>query len=545
MLPGKSQIRMNSPLCLALLSLLAAPLVAQSNATSSLMTYGDVLGQPFSAQMSGLTPNATTILIPSFLSTGSSYLVGQSGDANDMLAVGIDLAANGNYFTGTANALGTATFNLVLPNNPILLDRNIYWQGFTRPGSSGAALYQDFSNIRLMSGNQANRWQAMENRASLASANLAFTTWEVGELAGRPTKLFVCGGGPALLVDVATPYPTINRCWQVDSVSGHHTILPGVMNSGRAFHQVVKLQDGRFMAIGGIEGPYGSGNNHYTKVLNTCEIYNPVTGIWTATPNMGAYRAGCNAMVLADGRVYVAGGTSGNNAHEMHDVADLLGSAQKSTEFYNPATNTWSWGPNMTEFKAGASGLVLADGRWLVSGGITHTLLFGIPIPDFSANQQLYSPSTNSWANTGSMRDKRALGGITQLPNGNVYIAGGGGGDIFNIGPIRKTEIYNLATGVTTAKPNLTADAAFNITVTLADGRAMVVGGARGDLVDPIPLPNVWIYDDALGTLVSTTALPEAHAGGVVTVFEDGTVYCGGGESDAGVAVRTAVSHSL
>lgn len=111
MLPGKSQIRMNSPLCLALLSLLAAPLVAQSNATSSLMTYGDVLGQPFSAQMSGLTPNATTILIPSFLSTGSSYLVGQSGDANDMLAVGIDLAANGNYFTGTANALGTATFN--------------------------------------------------------------------------------------------------------------------------------------------------------------------------------------------------------------------------------------------------------------------------------------------------------------------------------------------------------------------------------------------------------------------------------------------------
>jgi hypothetical protein len=508
------------------------------------MTYGDVIGQPFSAELHGLTPNTITVLIPSFVNTGSSYLVGQTGDPNDLLTVGLDLALSGTYFTGMSNAQGKASFNLSVPNNPTLLDRNIYWQGFNRPGGGGAGQYDSFSNIRLMSLNNAGRWQETDNSASIASANLAFCTWETGEIHERPTKLFVCGGGPALLVDVSTPYPTIPRCWEVDSVTGRHTILPGTMNDARAFHQVVQLQDGRFMAIGGIQGPYGSGNNHYTKVLNSCEIYDPATGVWTATAPMGAYRAGSTAMVLPDGRVYVAGGTSGSSQHELRDVVDLLGTALKSTEYYDPATNSWSWGPSMTEFKAGAAGLVLQDGRWLVSGGVTHTLLFGIPIPDFSDNQQIYDPASGSWSNTGSLRSKRALGGIAQLPNGLVFMAGGAGGDIFNIGPIRQTEVWNPVTGNTTQKPNLSADSAFNITVVLADGRAMVVGGARGDLIDPIPINNVWYYDDTTGLVTSGTALPETHAGGVVTVFEDGTVYCGGGESDSGAAVRTAVSFS-
>ncbi|MCP4094525.1 MAG: hypothetical protein GY747_13900 [Planctomycetes bacterium] len=535
---------MNRTLCLALVGLLASPLAAQSNATSSLMTYGDIIGQPFSAEFHDLTPNTNTFLIPSFVNTGSTFLVGQTGDPNDVLTVALDLAMNGTYFTTMSNAQGEASFNLALPNNPALLDRNVYWQGFSRPGGGGAGHNDSFSNIRLMSLNHADRWQATDNRASIASSNLAYCTAETGETHGRPTKLFVCGGGPALLVDVSTPYPTINRCWEVNSVTGRHTILPGVMNAGRAFHQVVQLQDGRFMAIGGIEGPHGSGNNHYTKVLNSCEIYDPATGVWTATAPMGTHRAGSTAMVLPDGRVYVAGGTSGNNQHEMHDVVDLLGTALKSTEFYNPATNSWSSGPSLTEYKAGAAGLVLQDGRWLVSGGITHTLLFGIPIPDFSDNQQIYDPATGNWSNTGSLRNKRALGGVAQMNNGLVFIAGGAGGDIFNIGPIKKTEVWNPATDNTTPKPNLSADAAFNITVLLADGRVMVVGGARGDLVDPIPINNVWIYDDSTGLVTAGTSLPESHAGGVVTVFEDGTVYCGGGESDTGASTRTAVSFS-
>lgn len=523
---------------------LATPLAAQSNATSSLMTYGDVIGASASAELSDLTPNTPVLLIPSFQDTGSNFLVGLTGDANDQLAVGVDLASGGNIFGGTSNGSGEFSFNFVIPNNPGFLDTAVYWQGWTEPGGVGAARYEDFSNIRTMSLNLADRWQGAEDDVPVASANLAYVAWGTGDQNGDAMKVFACGGGPALLVDVSTPYPSIDQCWEFDGVTGKHTLLPGTMSDSRAFHNLVQLQDGRFMAIGGITGPFGSGSNHYTKVLRTCEIYDPVAGTWTNTADMLKYRAGATATVLPDGRVLVAGGTEGNNSNELHDVADLLGTALKSTEIYDPVTDTWSWGTNMTEFKAGAMAATLNDGRWLVSGGVTHTLLFGIPIPDFSENQQIYDPTTGTWSNTADMKDKRALGGMTVLSNGWVFIAGGAGGDIFNIGPIRDTEIYNPNTGTTTAKPNLSQDSAFNRVVPMPGVDALIIGGARGDLVDPIPIALCWLYDHASGTVTQVTPLPGPHAGGVVMKMEDGTIYAGGGESGTGLATTAARSYT-
>ena len=523
---------------------LAAPLAAQSNATSTLMTYGDVLGAPSTLVLTDLTPNTPLFLIPSFQNTGSPYLVGLTGDPNDQLAVGTNLAASGNIFTGMSDSTGRYSLNITIPNNPGFLDSAVYWQGWTQPGTSGAGRYDDFSNLRTMSLNNGARWQSTENAIPVASANLAFASWETGSDNGDPTRLFVCGGGPALLVDVATPYPTINQCWEVDGVTGLHTLLPGTMTDSRAFHNLVQLQDGRFMAIGGITGPFGSGSNFFAKVLRTCEIYDPATGAWTVTANMSKFRAGSNSFVMPDGRVLVAGGTEGNGSHELHDVADLLGTSQKTTEIYNPATDSWSSGPNMTEFKAGAMSVVLADGRWLVSGGVTHTIFFGLEIPDFSDNQQIYNPATNSWSNTTSLKDKRALGGMSLMANGQVFIAGGGGGDIFNIGPIKDTEVYNPSSGSTTAKPNLSQESAFNICVSLGGNRVMIVGGARGDLVDPIPNSNTWIYDHSTGSITAGVPMTEAHAGGVVSLLEDGTIYVGGGESNSGTATIAARSYS-
>ena len=523
---------------------LAAPLTAQSNATSELMTYGDIIGAAASAEMTGLTPSTPVLLIPSFQNTGSSFLVGLTGDTDDQLAVGIDLASGGNIFSGTSDGNGDFSFNFVIPNNPGFLDSAVYWQGWTEPGGAGAARYDDFSNIRTMSLNLADRWQGAEDDVPVASANLAYVAWGTGDQNGDALKVFACGGGPALLVDVNTPYPAIDQCWEFDGTTGKHTLLPGTMSDARAFHNLVQLQDGRFMAIGGITGPFGSGSNHYTKVLRTCEIYDPVAGTWTNTADMQKFRAGATATVLPDGRVLVAGGTEGNGAHELHDVADLLGTALKTTEIYDPATDSWSFHSNMTEFKAGAMAVTLADGRWLVSGGVTHTLLFGIPIPDFSDNQQIYDPATGNWNNTAKMKDKRALGGIVKLSGSIVYIAGGAGGDIFNIGPIRDTEIYNPVTGTTTAKPNLSQDSAFNRVIALANNQALVIGGARGDLVDPIPIANCWKYNHQSGTVVGISPLPEAHAGGVVMRMEDGTIYAGGGESNSGFSTTAARSYT-
>ncbi len=535
-----SPMTASRPLALVLFTflLLSSSLSAQANATSELMTYGDVIGQPASATLTGLTPNVPVLLIPSFQNTGSAFLVGQTGDPLDQLAVGVDLAAGGNRFSGISDAQGEWTFSFTIPNNPGMLDTTVYWQGWTEPGASGAARYDDFSNLRALSMNQADRWQGAEDVTPLASSNLSWVEWEEG--AQGALSLFICGGGPALLTDTSTPYPTIDQAWKFDTASGKHELLPGTMAESRAFHNTVKLQDGRFMVMGGIQGPYGSGANHYTKVLRSAEIYDPVAGTWSAAANMSSYRAAATATVLPDGRVLIAGGTEGNNSHDVADVADLLGTALRTTEIYNPATNTWTSGPNMNEPKAGAMAVTLADGRWLVAGGITHISVFGIPIPDFSNGMQIYNPGTGAWSNATDMRSKRALGGITLLQNGKVYMAGGAGGDIFNIGPIRKTEIYNPTTDTNSAKADLTQDSAFNTIVTLPDGRALIVGGAKGDLDDPVPISTCWTYDNPNNILSVVASLPETHGGGVVHVLEDGTVYCGGGESNSGLATTAA-----
>ena len=531
---------MKTSLLLFAVAALATPAFSQSR----LMTYGDVLGAPATFVLSNVTPNTKCLVFPSMLKNGSNALVGMSGDANDSLLIGVDLAGNGTYFIQTSNAQGVASIALSLPSPASLLDRAIYLQGFEWPvGGSGTTMFSNFSNMRTMSLNTGNRWQAEQSNAPVSAALQAYIGYSsTGN--GGIDRVLACGGGPAVLTDVTNPFTTNAKTWEYHLENGTHTLLPGTMNDSRAFHNIVQLQDGRFMVIGGNQGPYGSGSNYYTKILNTCEIYDPATGTWSNTANMFKHRAGATALVLPDGRVIVAGGSEGNASNNLADVADLLGTALKTTEIYNPATNSWTWGPNMSEPKAGAMAAVLNDGRWMIAGGITHITIFGLDIPDFSANISIYNPNTNSFSNAGTMKDKRALGAMTVMGNGNVFIAGGGGGDILNIGPIRKTEVYNPSNSSTTRKSDLSKDSAFGVAITMADGTAMVIGGANGSLDNPLPINNCWGYNDSTGGLVAVASMPEAHAGGVVIAVEDGTVFISGGETNNGLATGAARSYS-
>lgn len=525
-----------------LLALLGPAVLAQSNASAYLITYGDVIQGNGTAVLSGLTPNVPAYLVPSLTDQGSNYLVGLSGDPNDWLSVGIDLAAQGTYFQGTSNAQGRFSVSFRIQATTALLDRRVYWQGFTRPGSSGANMFQDFTNLRVMSLNTANRWQAPWTDMPQAAASVAFVATEAGDN-GRPIELLICGGGPALVTNSSTPYYTTDKAWTYDVLRERHNLLPGRMNVSRAFHNAIRLADGRVLVAGGVTFGGLSGSSYYTEVLNSAEIYDPATGAWTLVPPMGDYRAGATANLLPDGRVLVAGGTEGNAQHRLFDVNDLLTTSLKSTEIYNPATNAWSWGPNMPEPKAGAGSAVLADGRVFIAGGITWVSIIGIRFPDFSDNASIYNPATNSFT-TATMRNKRAMFGVTRLNDGRVVCAGGAGGDIFNVGPIRQMEIYAPAANQFTSLPNLPYDAAFPVAVTLADGRAMIVGGATGTLDDPVPIALCSIYDPIGGSVNQVAALAVAHAGGAVATLEDATVYCGGGESNNGSATLEAETYS-
>jgi hypothetical protein len=91
------------------------------------------------------------------------------------------------------------------------------------------------------------------------------------------------------------------------------------------------------------------------------ELYDPVTGTWTATESTATPRYfGYTATLLPDGMLLVAGGADAGN-----QIYGLLASA----ELYDPGAGSWTATATMKVARAAHTATLLPDGRVLVVGG--------------------------------------------------------------------------------------------------------------------------------------------------------------------------------
>ena len=115
------------------------------------------------------------------------------------------------------------------------------------------------------------------------------------------------------------------------------------MLQGRWGHTATLLEDGRVLIVGGQESP--------SRKLDTAEIFDPSTGLWSAAGNLTEkHGSGLKAVLLEDGRVLVLG--------ENDDA---------SAEIYDPSTGQWSSAGVMSEARNWPSATLLEDGRVLVA----------------------------------------------------------------------------------------------------------------------------------------------------------------------------------
>jgi hypothetical protein len=90
---------------------------------------------------------------------------------------------------------------------------------------------------------------------------------------------------------------------------------------------------------------------------------------WIDVAPLGQARDGAMTAVLPDGRVLVAGGVIGGVGSVNVRGTSFL----KSTEIFDPWTDTWSAGPDLLERRQSGHARVLADGSVLIFGGDADT----------------------------------------------------------------------------------------------------------------------------------------------------------------------------
>jgi hypothetical protein len=171
----------------------------------------------------------------------------------------------------------------------------------------------------------------------------------------------------------------------------------GSMTVSRTGQTATLLPDGHVLISGGVQdvGP-GTVPIPLSPGIASAELYDPVSGTFTATGSMSNGRAWHTATLLVDGAILVTG-------------------TDNSAELFSPGTGTFSVaGELSTGYRATAT--LRNDGTVLVAGGHPFLSL---------ATAQLFAPESGGFVATGSLISARDGHTATRLADGAVLITGG------------------------------------------------------------------------------------------------------------------------
>jgi len=211
--------------------------------------------------------------------------------------------------------------------------------------------------------------------------------------------------------------------------------------------------------------------------LSQAEVFDPASATFAngGTALPGRWNAALT--LLADGRYLLTGGST----------ADQV--IQQVAAVYNPTTNTSVPTGAMAKLRTTHSAVLLNDRRVLIFGGLTYVG----GSQDVADTAEIYTPSANAFATMPHMVQHRMLHAALLLPDGRVLIVGG----IGQYGQyITNAEIFDPSTNAFTALPPMLHPRKSATAVSLGGGRVLIVGGS--DAQGTVEESEIFEYDRIL-----------------------------------------------
>ena len=239
---------------------------------------------------------------------------------------------------------------------------------------------------------------------------IALSSGDILVVGGLDLKAISSASATLDVVDIVESYNTDTGEWQT----------LGPMNEAAMEVSLVPLNDGRVMAVGGA--------GEFDTQLETAraEIFDPATGSWTLTGDMNTPRASVKTVALADGRVLATGGF-GSHIQAFNDSL--------TSEIYDPETGEWAVTGPMSVQRFRHTLTLLPDGRVLAVGGeeqVGDYMLY--------SSTEIFDPQTNTWSPGPELSQPRSGHSATLMPDGSVLLAGGISQDKEQRYPVASTE---------------------------------------------------------------------------------------------------------
>jgi len=294
----------------------------------------------------------------------------------------------------------------------------------------------------------------------------------------------------------------------VTTASGLFSLV-GDLQVPRVYHTATLLPNGKVLFAGGLKKRMF----HVSSGLASAETFDPTTGLFTTTSDMGSPRYAHTATLLPSGKVLVTGGLGEGRLDGEGDP--IPPPALDSAELYDPATGTFMPTGKMNSVRAGHTATFLPNGKVLIVGGSDDSATL--------ATAEIYDPATGSCTSTGSMATARTGHTSTLLSDGTVLVAGGSGAS----GALASAEVYNPATGSFVPTADMATARAAHTATRLPDGRVLLAGGGDGTTVTAI----AELYDPSTRSFTPTGTMGTVREGHTATLLSDGTVLVAGGSS--------------